>query len=53
MITLAICDDEPFMQEDIAVRLAACMEEKQLPCQISCFPSGPALLQSEIGRAHV
>lgn len=47
MITLAICDDEPFMQEDIAVRLAACMEEKQLPCQISCFPSGPALLQSD------
>lgn len=45
MIRFAICDDEPFMQGDIARRLSRYMEERKLICQVSCFTSGKELLE--------
>lgn len=46
MMKFAICDDEPFMLDDIAARLGKYMEKKSLLYQINCFANGRALLQS-------
>lgn len=47
MIRLAVCDDEPYMLDDIALRLSNYMKEKKLVCRISCFSSGRELLDSD------
>lgn len=47
MITIAICDDEPLMVEELSRQLSDYMEEKQCTSyQISHFFSGQALLES-------
>lgn len=46
MIKFAVCDDEPFMLEELAARLTKYMEEMNLDCQISCFASGIKLIES-------
>lgn len=45
MIKIAICDDEPYMQEDIAAQLLTYMKEKGKSYQLSCFDNGRELLQ--------
>lgn len=46
MIQIAVCDDEPFMLDDIAERLAAYMAEKKSACEISCYSNGKEILES-------
>lgn len=47
MIQFAVCDDEPFMLEDVAGRLSRYAEEKQIAYDILRFDSGKALLDSK------
>ncbi len=47
MITFAICDDEPLIAQELAGRLAECMEERAMTdYSVSCFPDGCALLEA-------
>lgn len=46
MIKVAICDDEPFMRNNMAARLTEYMQEKNIPLQINCFSSSKELLES-------
>lgn len=46
MIKFAVCDDEPFMRDDMAALLSDYAEERKLICQIYRFSSGKELLQS-------
>lgn len=48
MIKIAVCDDEPYMRAGIASRILGFLEERQLPCQISCFADGRELLDSDM-----
>ncbi len=47
MLRLAVCDDEPYMRDEIRALLAAYMEEKGLPCEIDGFSGGGELLSCE------
>jgi len=47
MLHLAVCDDEPYMRNEICALVAAYMEEKGLPCEIDGFPGGRELLACE------
>ena len=48
MIKFAICDDEPFMTEEISQYLSRYVEEKNIaPYCVSCFPNGRLLLESD------
>ncbi len=48
MIKFAICDDEPFMAQEIADRLSSYMVEKSLPSYCaSRFSNGRSLLESD------
>lgn len=47
MITIALCDDEPFMLKDMTDRLTEYLNNKPLPHRILCFSSGGKLLQSD------
>lgn len=44
-IRIAICDDEPFMLEDITAWISRYMEAKNLVCEINGFPNGNMLLK--------
>lgn len=46
MIAVAVCDDEPFMRNDISARLTAYMKEKKIPFQIDCFTGSRELLEN-------
>lgn len=47
MLKFAICDDEPFMAEEISDRLSKYMAEKSITSYcVSSFPDGRALLES-------
>lgn len=46
MITFAICDDGPFMLDDISAHLADYMSNRGYEFRIHCFTSGKALLKS-------
>ena len=46
MIKFAICDDEPYMAQEIADQLASYMKETEIDYLVDCFPSGYALLRS-------
>lgn len=47
MLKFAICDDEPFMAEEISDRLSKYMGEKSITSYcVSSFPDGRALLES-------
>ena len=48
MLMLAICDDEPFMAEELSSLLSSYMEERGCTSwDICCFPDGKALLDSD------
>ena len=48
MIKFAICDDEPFMTEDISQYLSRYMEEENMASYcVSSFPNGRLLLESD------
>lgn len=47
MLRFAVCDDEPYMLEEISAQLAACLEEMgRSDCTLSRFSGGQALLDS-------
>lgn len=46
MIKFAICDDEPFMVQELSGYLTKYMQEKHLPHSIHTFSNGQALLES-------
>ena len=46
MIKFAICDDEPYMAQEIADQLASYMMETDTDYSVDCFPTGYALLKS-------
>ena len=46
MIKFAICDDEPYMAQEIADQLASYMKETEIDYLVDRFPSGYALLRS-------
>lgn len=47
MIHAAICDDEPYMRNDLASKLRQYMAEKGLACEVLCCASGEELLESD------
>lgn len=44
MLRFAVCDDEPFMLEQISAMLSAYMKTKGLDCEVAEFSSGSRLL---------
>ena len=47
MIKFAICDDEPFMVEELSQYISKYMEERQSPAyEVECYSSGRSLLES-------
>ncbi len=47
MLKIAVCDDEPFMAQEISDRLSKYMDEKRIDSyRVSVFSSGRALLES-------
>lgn len=46
MIKFAVCDDEPFMLEEIASKILQYMEEHNFECQIFRFLNGRELIKS-------
>lgn len=51
MLRFAVCDDEPFMLDQLAGRLEHYMERGKIPCRILRFSSGKALLDSSAETA--
>ncbi|KMZ53110.1 LytR/AlgR family response regulator transcription factor [Dorea sp. D27] len=47
MIVFAVCDDEPFMLDDVVSRLSKYAEERHIEHKILRFDSGKALLESK------
>lgn len=47
MITIALCDDEPFMLENMYDRLVTYLNNKSFSHRLLCFSSGSDLLQCE------
>ena len=47
MITIALCDDEPFMLNNMADRLTEYLNNRPHPYRLLCFSSGSELLQDE------
>jgi len=47
MLRLAVCDDEPYMLNEICALLRAYLEEKGIPCEIDGFSGGRELLACE------
>lgn len=45
-ITIAVCDDEPYMAEHLAERVSAFFACENQPVRVSCFPDGNSLLAS-------
>ena len=53
-ISIAVCDDEPYMSEYLAEQVSAFFACESLPTRISLFPDGNSLLSSaEALRADV
>lgn len=48
MIVFAVCDDEPFMLDDVVSRLSKYAEERHIEHKILRFDSGKALLESKL-----
>lgn len=46
MIKAAVCDDEPYMQDDIIAKLSEYMKSKEVSYQLDCFSNGSELLKS-------
>ncbi len=46
MLQIAICDDEPFLRDEVQNLLSAYFQQCGVPFQIDCFASGRALLAS-------
>ena len=47
MIVFAVCDDEPFMLDDVVSRLSRYAEERHIEHKILSFHSGNELLESK------
>lgn len=47
MITIGVCDDEPYMADLLAEKVSAFFEEKKVAADVFAFSSGRALLKSE------
>ena len=49
MIRFAICDDEPYMLEELSNRLTDYMKKRQISSyQITCYLDGQSLLESDL-----